>query len=130
MKVIFVGMHNKPGMQPLDSRTMSGKIIDALIEKLNTECVKTNLCDVEYMPKDFLEINNHGIAWHERVKPELNDVVVLLGNWVHKNFWHDNLNTVKLKHPASCMGRVNKEEYVKNAISVITTKKLQHGKDE
>ena len=34
----FVGMHNKPGMKPLDSKTMSGKMIDAVIKELPFKC--------------------------------------------------------------------------------------------
>lgn len=40
-RIIFVGIHNKPGMEPLDSRTKSGKIIDEVIAGLEgRECVK------------------------------------------------------------------------------------------
>ncbi len=117
--VFFVGMHNKPGMKPLDSRTTSGEMIDAIIEELPFKCTKTNLFEGEYLPKDFLEINNAGIEWHQKYKPLESDIVVLLGRWVRDNFWHDRFNIVKLPHPASCMGNVNKENYVKNAIHRI-----------
>lgn len=117
--VLFVGMHNKPGMKPLDSKTMSGKMIDAVIKELPFKCTKTNLCEVEYLPKDWLEINQHGIDWGEKYKPKENDIVVLLGKWVHDNFFCNNCKIVKLPHPASCMGNVNKENYVKNAIAKI-----------
>jgi hypothetical protein len=51
MKVIFVGVHNKPHLKPLDSSTRSGKTIDGIIEQLpGIKCVKTNLFDVDYMP--------------------------------------------------------------------------------
>jgi len=119
IKVFFVGMHNKPNMKPLDSKTVSGKIIDAVISQLNFNCVKTNLFEEDYLPTDFLEINNAGILWHEKYEPKETDIIVLLGAWVHKNFWWDRFNIVKLPHPASCMGRVNKETYVKNAIEKI-----------
>jgi hypothetical protein len=47
-RIIFVGIHNKPGMKPLDSRTKSGKIIDEVIRGLEgRECVKTNLFDCD-----------------------------------------------------------------------------------
>lgn len=118
--VLFVGMHNKPGMKPLDSKTMSGKIIDAVIKELPFKCTKTNLFEGEYLPKDFLIINQAGIDWHEKYETHESDVVVLLGRWVQENFWHDRFKIVKLPHPASCMGNVNKENYVKTAIDRIT----------
>lgn len=117
--VLFVGMHNKVGMKPLDSKTKSGKIIDAIIKELPFKCIKTNLCEVEYLPKDWLEINQHGIDWGEKYKPKEDDIVVLLGRWVQDNFFWNNCKIVKLPHPASCMGNVNKEIYVKNAIAKI-----------
>ena len=91
--VLFVGMHNKVGMKPLDSKTMSGKMIDAVIKELPFKCTKTNLCEVEYLPKDWLEINQHGIDWGEKYKPKENDIVVLLGKWVHDNFFFNNWMT-------------------------------------
>jgi len=120
--VFFVGMHNKPGMKPLDSKTMSGKMIGAVLKELPFKCIKTNLCEVEYLPTDFLEVNNAGIMWHEKYNPHESDIVVLLGKWVQDNFWHDRFKIIKLPHPASCMGNVNKENYIKNAITKINSK--------
>jgi len=117
--VLFVGMHNKPGMKPLDSRTMSGKMIDAVIQELPFKCTKTNLCEVEYLPTDWIEINNSGISWGEKYPRNEKDIVVLLGKWVQDNFFWDDCKIVKLPHPASCMGNVNKENYVINAIAMI-----------
>ena len=118
--VFFVGMHNKPGMKPLDSKTMSGKMIDAVIKELPFECIKTNLCEVEYLPKDWVEINEHGFLWGQKYQRRYTDVVVLLGKWVQNNFFWDDCKIVHISHPASCMGNVNKENYVKNAIDRIT----------
>ena len=122
MKVYFVGMHNKPGMEPLDSRTISGKMIDAVIKELPFECTKTNLCEVEYMPTNWNDINEFGIAWGEKYPREKTDVVVLLGKWVQGNYFWNDCNIVNLPHPASCMGKDKKEEFVKNAIRLIKQK--------
>lgn len=97
-------------------------MIDAVIKELPFKCVKTNLCEVEYLPTDFLEINNAGIVWNEKYNPHESDIVVLLGKWVQDNFWHDRFKIIKLPHPASCMGNVNKENYIKNAITKINSK--------
>ena len=115
----FVGMHNKPGMKPLDSKTVSGKIVDAIIFRLPFKCTKTNLCEVDYMPTNIIELNSERINWQGKYEPKGEDVIVLLGNWVHKNFLSDGFKIVKIAHPASCFGRVNKEKYVLNAISKI-----------
>ena len=116
----FVGMHNKPGMKPLDSKTMSGKLIDAIIFRLPFTCIKTNLCEVDYMPTDKEEIWEHNLAWDEKYNPVTGSIIILLGDWVNKNFMlKDCQKIIKLAHPASCYGRVNKEKYVLNAISKI-----------
>src|SRR3990167_5137161 len=111
-RVIFVGIHNKPNMQPLDSQTMTGKVIDKMIAKLQCDCIKTNLCNVEYLPEDFAEINEKAIAWHKKHKPEPSDVIVLLGRWVKEHFWYDYLKVIALTHPAGIYGAKNKVEYV------------------
>lgn len=120
----FVGMHNKPGMKPLDSKTTSGKLIDAVIFRLPFTCIKTNLCEVDYMPTDHDEIWDHNWNWIKKYAPETGifddkTIVVLLGNWVHKNFKVSGGNIIKLAHPSSCFGRVNKEKYVLNAVNKI-----------
>jgi hypothetical protein len=117
--VLFVGMHNKPGMKPLDSKTMSGKMIDAVIKELPFKCSKTNLCEVEYFPKDKKEIWSGNLEWNNKYQPTDESIIVLLGQWVQKNFLLTNAKIVKLPHPASCMGSVNKENYIRNAITRI-----------
>jgi hypothetical protein len=116
--VLFVGMHNKPGMEPLDSRTWSGKIIDKVIAGLKNECGKTNLCDVDYLPIDTEEINQHNYKWYFKYH-DANSIVVLLGNWVERNFYRDDKNVVKLNHPSSFICRKNVDSYVQDAISKI-----------
>jgi hypothetical protein len=118
-RVFFVGMHNKVGMTPLDSKTMSGKMIDLIISKLPCKCTKTNLFEGEYLPKDFITISHAMVDWHGKYKPNESDIIVLLGRWVQDNFWRDKFKIVELPHPASCMGFVNKEIYTINAIDKI-----------
>ena len=69
--VLFVGMHNKVGMKPLDSKTMSGKMIDAVIKELPFKCIKTNLCEVEYFPKDKKEIWAGNLTWNRSMNQQL-----------------------------------------------------------
>lgn len=52
MKIVFVGIHNKPGMEPLDSATKSGKIIDIITSCFRgVDFEKRNLFPVDYLPK-------------------------------------------------------------------------------
>ena len=119
MKVIFVGMHNKPGMKPLDSKTVSGEMIDSIINQLSVFCIKTNLCEVDYLPKDKREIWAGNLMWSEKYQPTIDSIIVLLGGWVHKHFLLTNAKIIKLPHPAYQFGNVNKEKYVKNAVDKI-----------
>ena len=118
-RIIFVGIHNKQGKTPLDSSTMTGKVIDRIIAGLQVECIKTNLCEVENFPKDFADINEKAIAWHSKYEPTKADVVVTLGLWVKKHFWYDDLCVVSLTHPAGIYGTKNKDEYVLMAVKKI-----------
>lgn len=116
--VLFVGMHNKPNMEPLDSNTWSGKIIDKIVAGLKNECIKTNLCDVDYLPIDKKEIEQHNYKWYFKYH-NTNSIVVLFGNWVAKHFYRDDKNVIVLNHPSSFICRKNVDQYVKNAIAKI-----------
>jgi len=48
MKILFVGLSNKPNTEPFNSKTNSGKVLDKIIDNLNHECFKRNL--VNYAP--------------------------------------------------------------------------------
>jgi hypothetical protein len=120
VRAFFVGMHNKPGMEPLDSRTMTGKVIDLIAKRLDQcQCIKTNLCDVDYFPKDIVEINKMALEWHKKYQPTQGDIIVLLGGWVKKHFWYDNLNVVSITHPAGVYGPTNKKEYITKSVVKI-----------
>ncbi len=119
MKVIFVGMHNKPNMTALDSRTTTGKIIDRIIEKTPTNCIKSNLCDIDYLPKDKELIKTLNLNWHKQNKPDKNTIIILLGHWVQKNFLLQKIKIINLKHPAAIFGTKNKEQYIQDALKKI-----------
>lgn len=120
-RVIFVGLHNKPGMKPLDSRTKSGKLIDRVIEKcrhLGMNILKTNLYDVDKMP-GMDEMDNLQFDWVERVELFKDDVVVLLGAKVHDNFPDlPLLIPIKVAHPASKRSRVDMNDYVEKHLNL------------
>jgi len=121
-RIIFVGMHNKPGKQPLDSSTMTGKVIDRIIEQLKPyECIKSNLFDKEYFPNSEVEIWNSHIRWYNKFKPIDKDLIILLGKWTQDNFLPAPGIVIKLDHPASFnyRSKAQKEEYINSAVAKI-----------
>lgn len=51
MKIVFVGLHNKPGFPPLCSTTKTGQVVDLIIGHFNNvEFEKKNIFPVEYLP--------------------------------------------------------------------------------
>lgn len=119
MKVIFVGMFNKPNKQPLDSSTMTGKVIDMIIERIPANCIKTNLCDIDYFPKDKRLIWACNLEWNKRQEPTSDTVIVLLGGWVQRNFLFTEAKIIKLMHPSHIFGTNNKNEYINDAVAKI-----------
>ncbi|HWY34004.1 MAG TPA: hypothetical protein VNX68_05115, partial [Nitrosopumilaceae archaeon] len=117
--VYFVGMHHKPGMKALDSKTKSGKILDEIISSIKSNCVKTNLCETEYQPIDDEEIGKVAQEWYSKYEPKEKDVIVLLGMWVAENFDRRHENTIELTHPASFKVSGNKSGYISDAIEKI-----------
>ena len=101
-------------MQPLDSKTKSGKLIDEIIARFpGTICVKENLFLVSFLPTDptwkqSLKDNFVKRRWFDK-----RDVVVLLGGIVHREC--PELSTkkiIKAKHPAAIWSKKGKEDYV------------------
>lgn len=119
MKIFFVGMHNKSGLQPLDSSTLSGKKIDIIIKSLGYPCIKTNLCEVDRFVQDRTEIQVHNLLWSKKYQPIPDDIIVLLGRWTQKHFLLDNAKIVKLGHPAAWCQYPKTEDYVNNALQKI-----------
>lgn len=122
-RVIFVGLHNKPGMKPLDSKTKSGKLIDRIIEKcryhgMNT--LKTNLFDVDELPaKDVMPILS--FDWVERVQLFKGDIIVLLGAMTHKYFPPIPMDytPIEIAHPASKRSHADMNDYVERTFELI-----------
>ncbi len=126
MKIIFVGVHNKPNTPPLHSSTKTGKIVDKIADAfLNHEIVKTNLFDVDLFPKSTKERRLLKIDFVNRMGNVSNDIVVLLGAEVHRNTPQNSLGAkkiIKIAHPASTVYHRSKEqtvEYIQNAVKQI-----------
>lgn len=117
--IFFVGMHNKAGMQPLDSRTLSGKIVDMIIDRIGP-AQKTNLSDTEHLPDDpYAE----AINWHRRHNPKEGDTIILLGKWVQKHFLGSpglRLRIISAPHPAAPQYRGRLDDYISEIESKIS----------
>ncbi len=118
MRILIVGVHNKVGLPPLCSTTKSGKLIDRIANKLSKPIEKTNLFNTEYLPtktekKELVE------EWFWTHLPTDDDVVVLLGGQVHKDFNHDVKNLIKIQHPAAQWSKKSMDEYVLSAVAKI-----------
>jgi hypothetical protein len=117
-RVIFVGIHNKPEMKPLDSRTRSGKTIDQIISKLNADCVKTNLYEVDYYPA-VKEMSSLQWQWFKKYTPSSCDVVVLLGRSVQQDFFNCLAKKVKVPHPSLQFAKLSREQYIEKVVKEI-----------
>ncbi len=107
--IYFVGIHNKPGLTPLDSRSHTGRIIDKIIAQVG-EAVKTNFIDGYALPAD---LTGYGWAWHGRHILYKGDIVVLLGKIVQKHFQRiPGVLFIHADHPSSFTVRRKVAAYV------------------
>ncbi len=118
--IYFVGIHHKPGMAPLDSKTYTGKIVDEIIGQIG-ESTKTNLIDGFEVPKN---ISTHAYRWHTQNTLKDGDRVVLLGALVQKHFAWNFSGTGKVRfiavaHPSAFQVRKNKAAYIQEVVNAI-----------
>lgn len=123
-RVIFVGVHNKPGMDALDSKSRSGKLIDRVIASLGTNefhFIKSNLYNLEEFPNnrkrelDIAWVQN----WRERVGLQGIDIVVTLGQTVNTVFRWAKQPSIKVGHPSGVWSHEKQKEYVKRTACLI-----------
>lgn len=121
-RLFFVGQHNKPGLTPLCSSTYTGAIVDQIIQGLNYPLIltyKTNLCEVEYLPKSLDEILEFNRLWKERYSPGRSSMIVLLGDWVQKNFQFRGERILKIPHPGGLRFYTSKARYIEKSVDLI-----------
>ena len=118
MRIIIVGTHNKKGLNPLDNSTKSGKLIDRIEMELSVNVERTNLFNIDYLPSKQ-ERQKLSEEWFMTHLPCPDDIVVLLGGVVHKEFKHKIGKLIKIKHPASQWSHKNMDEYVRYAVLKI-----------
>ncbi len=119
MRIIFVGIHNKPGLSPLDPSTKTGKVITRIIDLLpsNIEKLRTNLFDSDSIPKQ-----NTGFEvgkWVAQHWPNHDDIILVLGNEAWKYFPVCKGRVFKVKHPGRIMGGVATDDYVQETATLI-----------
>lgn len=127
MRILFVGMHNKPKMGPLDSCSRSGKLIDRVINALQErldlfgwDFVKTNLYDKEYFPaQDTIQPITSVFDWAKRVEYTGDDIVIVLGQCVYDVFKKGNVPYIKLGHPSAVWSHEKQSEYITRAVGAV-----------
>lgn len=123
MRIIFVGLHNKPYMAPLDSGTKTGKLINKIIKELpkDIEIVKTNILDVDH----YVKINatyNLANEWYWTHLPVYDDIVILLGamtQLIHKTHVKNVGKIIRVAHPASKRSHKDMNNYIIDVASKI-----------
>lgn len=122
-RIIFVGICFKQGFEALDSRTMSGKCIDRIIDHFHYPCLKTNLYQLNFIPK--ISKYSRALEWVSKFDPSPSDIIVLLGKQVDKYFPLEyKENSITLPHPASFQASKNVEKYIDFCIFFIYHKIL------
>lgn len=120
VKIIFVGIHHKPGLPALCSSTKSGKLIDRVIaaELDGLHPIKSNLYELDHIPADRVINFRHYIAeWKKRVRyNERIDLVVGLGVEVCRDLNRANVNFVRARHPSARWSQRNQDKYVTEVV--------------
>lgn len=126
MRVIFVGLHNKPNLSPLCTSTKTGKLIQKIIWQLplSTITSKSNIFDVDYYPKSTLHFEL-AQEWFWNQSPTENDIIILLGQATQNAYdihcVHQDSKVIRVAHPASKRSHESMDEYVKNVSNLIIT---------
>lgn len=120
MRIVFVGMHNKRGFKALDPKTVSGKMIEKIMDALpGHEFMKTNLFNSYHWPE---VINPPYVIefWCQRNQIKPYDLVVSLGTSVNEVFRRAKFPTVKLGHPSRMwLNADQKATYLPRAVEKI-----------
>jgi hypothetical protein len=124
VRIIFVGVHNKPFKKPLDSRTSSGKRIDKIISHLpNLECEKMNLFNLPYLPKGGERLAQID-KFFQRAELDPTDILVTLGYEVHRALLDDPrvpCKTLSVLHPSLQYQKITESQYIHDVVSKIKT---------
>ena len=115
MRVIFIGINNKPGLPPLCGSTKTGKIVNKIIalRPKDTEVLKTNLFNTTEFPQEYDTRREFAMDWLVRANPQKDDIIILLGRTVQENFIKTECsNLINTVHPSSLYGNENIEKFI------------------
>lgn len=120
-RIIFVGIHNKPGLPPLCSSTKTGKIIDRIIAGLtHRNVLKSNLYNFDAFPETPLSPQLSSLAWAKRINyNEDNDIVICLGQFVRNVFTKANIPHYGVGHPSGIWSNDARNQYVNSLIEKL-----------
>ena len=123
MKVILVGVHNKPDTNPLCRFTKTGKLLQKVIDQLpKIEFEKTNLFNIDHFPNSQNDIGMLARDWWYRINLEPDDLIILLGAITHKHFnYQRGWKYLKFGHPSGVWSKEKQIEYVHKMVKAITT---------
>lgn len=138
IKIIFIGLSNKVNKTPLSSGTISGDLIDKIINNLKFQCIKTNLVNFAPIDKNGklrypnIEEKNKGFETLE-ITLENNSpyIAVCLGRGVSDYLNNKVDNILSIKHPAyiAVYNRKDISIYINDVVdrinSIIPNIKLQ-----
>lgn len=123
-RIVFVGIHNKHGKEPLCPTTVSGTMIEWLSSRLKAQTIRTNFFDMDYLP-DKIEYNRTlaGRDYIERNKITENDICVLLGKNVQRLFPRHECEAeiISIPHPAYPKSIEAKRAYIDEAEEKINS---------
>ncbi|MDD4931076.1 MAG: uracil-DNA glycosylase family protein [Candidatus Colwellbacteria bacterium] len=128
-RVLFVGLSDKPDREPLDSRTQTGKIIDAISDLIpGVMAYRTNLVDrapiddkgrLRYPTKEEIE---ECIPHLEKTVAEISpDIIVSLGKTTEASLSKRFENHISISHPSYIAVYKKKfsEEYIRSSAEKI-----------
>jgi len=123
MRVIFVGLHNKPHMAALDSGTKTGKLVNRIINKLpnDIEIIRSNILDTDELVC-FNETYKYANEWYWTHLPTIDDIIILMGamtQLIYKNDVRHIGNIIRIAHPASKRSHKDMDEFVINTAKKI-----------
>ena len=122
MKVIFVGIHNKPDTNPLCRFTKTGKLLQKVIDQLpEVEFNKTNLFNIDHFPTTNQDdIGMLARDWWWRIDLEPSDIIILLGAFVHRHFdYKPGWKILKYGHPSGVWDKEKQKLYVQKMLNAI-----------
>jgi len=130
IKIFFIGLSNKIKKEPLSSETVSGALIDRIINNLEYKCIKANLVNFSPLNQNCklrypnIQEQNKGFESLKLILEKNTPyIAVCLGKKVSRYLDSKVDNPLKIKHPAHMAVYKRKEVnlYIKNTVDNINS---------